>query len=74
MLIPLILLSGALVMLLAEWWFRKRYGTRAERAALEKKLLKDLEYLRNDPFTNARAHQEQDQESPEEQREQPTPP
>jgi hypothetical protein len=32
-----------------------RYGTRAQRKVLEDKLLKDLAYLRSEPFTRAKS-------------------
>jgi len=41
--------------------FHHRYGTRAQRKALEDQLLKDLLYLHSKPFTNAQKIDEQDE-------------
>jgi len=40
------------------YWFYKTYGTRAERKELEKQLLKDMELLRSQPFTNGKSPSE----------------
>jgi hypothetical protein len=43
-----------LVLIIHYLRFRNRYGTRAQRKALEDQLLKDLAYLRSDPFTRSK--------------------
>ena len=48
----------AIILIVRYLHFRNRYGTRAERRALEAKLLKDMEFLRSQPFTNGKSPSE----------------